>query len=157
MSRPSLDAAPAYEFTIPGNPQGINQMWRKGWHGGVHLTHEAQAFKTLVAGQAMQAGARGWGDYHQSAWRIEITNFHRYPLKRLDVDAPIKLVLDGLIGVLYKDDWQVKSVSAEVIQDAKNPRVVVKAIEVNGMANGSRRIREKLGAVDAYEEMSVDG
>lgn len=45
--------------------------------------------------------------------------------KRFDLDNAIKTVLDAGNGVLWRDDWQVWSASADRHIDRANPRTVV--------------------------------
>jgi len=54
-----------------------------------------------------------------------VMRFYRKSRRRVDLSNLVKCVEDGLNGVAWGDDSQIKHLEAEVRQDGDNPRVEV--------------------------------
>jgi len=101
-----------FDCWIPLLPPGINRTYGKG-RGRVYLTHEARAWSkgaALVIGA--EAGRIGWEDYGGD-YEIQITMYG----SRLDVDAPIKLIIDTVTRKLGFDDSRVIMQSSKTVRD----------------------------------------
>lgn len=114
-------------LTLPLSP-GTNRMWRRA-KTGVYPLQEYVLFKTFAAYTAQQHGVC---EPLQGPVIVGIT-FHPKarkqegdkPLKRMDVDAHIKPVLDALIGIAYKDDYQVTRVFSELAEPVEGGKLIV--------------------------------
>ena len=109
-----------FECWIPLLPPGINRTYGKG-RGRVYLTHEARAWSkgaALVIGA--EAGKIGWKDYG-GEYEIQITMYG----SRLDVDAPVKLILDTVTRKLGFDDSHVIMQSSKTVRDTDKEGVMI--------------------------------
>lgn len=114
-------------LTLPLSP-GANRQWRT-CHNRTVLSKEARVFKTMVWHIARQQGLCNPQDgafmvevsYHPKARKKKTTA----PLRRLDVDAPIKGILDALIGIAYHDDYQVEAVTCCLADPIPNGALIV--------------------------------
>ena len=114
-------------LTLPLSP-GTNRMWRRT-KTGVYPLQEYVLFKTFAEYTAKQ---HGLCDPLQGPVIVDIT-FHpkarkketKRPLKRMDVDAHIKPVLDALIGVAYLDDYQVTRVASVLGEPMPEGKLIV--------------------------------
>jgi crossover junction endodeoxyribonuclease RusA len=110
------------KFTIPGKPISINHAYGQQRNGRRYLTDEGAAFKIEVGYCAM------------NAMKSSI-NVYKYPIKvkieyyfddkrRRDIDNGIKLLLDSMTGIVWKDDSEI--VCLEVWKDfSDEPRIEV--------------------------------
>lgn len=98
-------------------PIGTNRLWTIV-RGRLIVSNEAMAWKNEVALRMRNAGVRLLaGPIDVSLVLHPRLTARGKPSKtRLDVDAPIKPVLDALQGIAYVDDKQVVRVSSEVGQ-----------------------------------------
>ncbi len=113
-----------FECWIPLLPPGINRMYGKG-RGRVYLTHEARKWAkdaALIIGA--EAGRTGWED-SGGEYEIEIIMYG----SRLDVDAPIKLVIDTLTRKLGFDDVRVTKQSSKTVRETDKEGVWVTLTE----------------------------
>ena len=134
------------EFTIPGKPIPKASV-RVGKHGGYYdKKSKTAAYMQAVALHARRAMAGtppmvgpvevviivvrtvpvGWsGKKKAAAWRGEVL-----PVTKPDVDNYCKAILDGMSGVVYRDDNQVVKLRAEKkFGDKPEAYVRVTAIE----------------------------
>ena len=94
-------------------PPGANRLWRSA-RGRTIVSADAARWKADTAWRARLAGVRPIS----GAVAIEIqlhprlTAKGRASLTRLDLDAPIKPLLDALNGVAYADDKQIVEIRA---------------------------------------------
>ena len=115
------------KLILPLSP-GTNRMWRRS-KTGVYPLAEYVYFKThtyqeaLISGvcHPLQGPVMVGLTYHPKARKKETDK----PLKRMDVDAHIKPVLDALIGVAYEDDYQVTKVWSELGEPIDGGQLVV--------------------------------
>lgn len=104
-------------ITLP-YPPSANRYWRH-FRGKVVKSDEARAYQTEAGWLAKAGGVRIVdGDL------VLTLRFYR-PRKAGDLDNRIKVTLDSLNGVAYKDDAQVKELHAYLYDDKDNPRVEV--------------------------------
>lgn len=109
-------------FTLP-MPPSANVYWRV-FNGRPVVSPEAREYKHKAWGYAKEAGA----ECLEGDVALELRVFRAR--KRGDVDNRIKVLLDSMIGVLYDDDDQVTELHVYRDDDKKDPRVEVKAWEV---------------------------
>lgn len=110
-------------FTIPGPPK--SKARPRVTSRGTFMPADYRAWKKHVAACAMWApGVREW-DPHAQAFRVSADFF--MPTRRgLDVDNLLGGVLDGLNGVMWKDDSAVCELGrVRRLYDPKNPRAEV--------------------------------
>lgn len=94
-------------------PPGTNRLWRNA-RGRMIPSSEALAWKREAAWRAQAAGVRPI----TGPVAVELVLHPRLTAKgrasrtRLDLDAPIKPLLDALNGVAYADDKQVTHIHA---------------------------------------------
>ena len=116
-----------YELELP-LPPGTNRIWRV-YHGITVLSKEARDFKQKVF---MLAKERHLDEptednvvvnilYAPKARKKETNR----PMRRMDVDAVIKPVLDSLIGIAYVDDKQVIDVRSRIVDPIEGGRIIV--------------------------------
>lgn len=109
-----------FECWIPLLPPGINETYGYG-RGRVYMTHKAQRWKrdaALIIGA--EAGRIGWEDYG-GKYEIEIVTYG----SRMDVDAPVKLIIDTVTRKLGFDDSRVMHQSSDIIRDTEKEGVYV--------------------------------
>ena len=85
-----------------------NAAYRKNFRGGFYMSAEGKAFKagvTLAARRAMNGKAA-------TTEPVSVLIDFWFRTMASDVDGPVKLVLDALQGVCFKNDRQVVYVSA---------------------------------------------
>jgi Holliday junction resolvase RusA-like endonuclease len=112
---------------LPLSP-GTNRMYRHG-RGKTYKSEAYQTFRDEVLIAALQAGLAKPTDgqfsvsiyYHPKGRKKETDK----PLRRLDVDAHTKPVLDSLQGIAYHDDYQVVRHYVEICQPMDVGQLVV--------------------------------
>jgi crossover junction endodeoxyribonuclease RusA len=106
----------------------VNVYWRN-FRGMTVLSKEAKSFKQEVAKLARLAGVLSPLQcevciditYHPKARKKETAK----PMRRLDLDNPIKATLDSLNGIAYLDDYQVTEITARLGQPSEQGELVV--------------------------------
>lgn len=124
-------SAGAISFTVSGNPipkarprRGRNGIWytpqkTRDYERTVYMT--AIRVVPWETREAMLA--------HKGALRVNL-RFFRDTYRACDLDNLAKVVSDGLNGILWRDDRQIKKLKASMEVDAQNPRV---EIEIEAM------------------------
>lgn len=108
-------------LTLP-YPPSANRYWRSA-RGRVFVSTEAKEFKArvqqlaLVERVAMLTGP------------VKVLLEVYRPAKRGDLDNTLKVLLDSLNGIAYKDDSQIVEITARRFDDKANPRVEVTVSE----------------------------
>lgn len=103
--------------TLP-YPPSANRYWRS-FRGRVIKSIEATHYIELVYWTTRDAGL----DLLQGDVSLTLRLYR--PQKRGDLDNRIKVLLDALQGVAYKDDEQVVELHAFRHDDKENPRVEI--------------------------------
>jgi crossover junction endodeoxyribonuclease RusA len=106
-------------------PPSANLYWRI-WRGRAVVSNEARAYKQHAA---LAAKAQGLRPFRNGDVIVSIRIFR--PTKRGDLDNRIKVLLDALRGVAYRDDSQVVGLQAVQFEDAENPRVEMGIVRSN--------------------------
>ena len=99
-------------------PPSSNRYWRN-YRGVTMISDEARAYKTEVWATAKQAGVEVLeGDV--------IVSIDLYRARKAgDLDNRIKVTLDALNGIAWRDDKQVAEIHARRFDDKANPRLEV--------------------------------
>lgn len=108
------------EFVVPGRPRPKERP-RRGKHGNVYTPAVTKEYERLVGWTALKAMTDK--DKLTGPVGVEIQlYFHG---KRLpDIDNCAKALLDGMLGIVYEDDRQVRELRISRYQD-KNERAEV--------------------------------
>jgi Holliday junction resolvase RusA-like endonuclease len=126
------------KFTIPGEPHAL-QRARHG-NGRTYDTAENKAAKAHIAVLGKQAmGARN--KPYEGAIKLSCIFIHPWPksysqkrknqsngfykITKSDIDNTIKLVMDALNGIAWKDDAQVSVIYAEKVHLDRQPCTIV--------------------------------
>lgn len=108
-------------LTLP-MPPSANDYWRFV-NGRVLVSSDARQYKETAGWLAKSAGL-----HEPMTGEVSVT-LHVYRRQRSgDLDNRIKVLLDSLRGVVYRDDSQVVEIHAYRHEDKLNPRVEI-AIE----------------------------
>jgi crossover junction endodeoxyribonuclease RusA len=100
-------------------PPTANLYWRI-WRGRAVMSNEARAYKMNAS---LAAKAQGLRPIIDAEVAVVLRIFR--PARRGDLDNRIKVLLDALRGVAYRDDAQVAALYAVQAHDPENPRVEV--------------------------------
>lgn len=132
------------QFTIQGEPQGKSRPRFNRSTGTAYTPKETKEYEKKVA-ESCRSACRGVM-YH-GAVSVAVTAYYgvpksasrsaqmamlddtRRPQKKPDIDNVVKVVLDGMTGVMFEDDKQVVSIVAAKFY-AIEPKVVVIVDEV---------------------------
>ena len=106
-------------LTIPF-PPSANRYWRFPRGLGYPLvSREARSYKKLAAAKAIQQGVKLIdGD-------IQVRIYAFRPSKRGDIDNMLKVSLDSLKGIAWKDDSQISFLTVARFEDKANPRLEI--------------------------------
>jgi crossover junction endodeoxyribonuclease RusA len=99
-------------------PPTANTYWRV-WRGRAVKSTEARAYQDAVAKLARAAGWRPLdGPVHVrlDVWR---------PRRIGDLDNTLKVLLDSLKGIAFRDDAQVVAITASRWEDKAHPRAEI--------------------------------
>lgn len=124
MTRAVQHTRDSVSFTVPGPPVAL-QRARLSTRGGFARAYDPEhnrTAKALVAACALEVG----GKPLEGALGMRVSFFvpkpkskHRknsdpypHPTSKPDLDNYVKLVLDGMNGIVYNDDSQVVSIEA---------------------------------------------
>lgn len=103
-----------YQLSLP-YPPSTNRLWRYE-RGYARLSSEAKAWIAIAALEARRASCRPLEGPVVVLMQLHprITKKGKASQVRLDVDGPIKITLDALIGHCYQDDKQVVLVQSQL-------------------------------------------
>lgn len=114
----------SYHVTLPV-PPSTNRYWRK-YRNKIVVSDEAKDYKEAAGLLALAAGVVCLeGDV------IIAVDVYRHE-KRGDLDNYLKVLLDALQGVAYRNDSQIIEIRARRFDDKKRPRAEV-TIEPAGL------------------------
>lgn len=104
------------QFTLP-YPPSANHYWRTTRNGRIYKTAAAKDYAWHVI------AASGGRDPLSGDIALQIDVYR--PRKSGDLDNRLKVTLDSLQGVAYRDDNQIVEIHARRFDDKDNPRVEV--------------------------------
>lgn len=107
----------SYSFVLP-YPPSTNHLFTTV-RGNRMKSAEARSYAKTVAGIALSAGVR------PIVGPVAMTIIVYRPRKTGDLDNSLKAILDGLKGIAWADDEQVKRIVADSEDDKDNPRAEV--------------------------------
>lgn len=110
------------KVTLP-YPPSVNRYLRFAPGGYAYTTKEAKQYKQ---GAKLRALTQGMRPIQEGEVALLITVFR--PRKTGDLDNHLKVLLDSLNGVAYKDDKQVAEIFISRFEDKENPRVEVRVM-----------------------------
>lgn len=115
------------KFTIPGKPISVNHAYSQNRNGRRYLTDEGAEFKIEMGYIAKQAMKKTINKYK---YPIKVSlEYYFDDKRRRDIDNGIKLCLDSMTGIVYKDDSEI--VCLEVWKDfSDNPRIEVEVTQL---------------------------
>ena len=114
-------------------PPSSNRYWRHV-DGKVLLSAAARDYRRLAGLQAACAGMRA-----PLEGPVVVTLTLYRPAKRGDLDNRVKVLLDALNGIAYRDDSQVVELHAYRREDRANPRVEVDVMEAGASVSAQSR------------------
>lgn len=100
---PLVAPAGGWAFRVPGSPRSWNNALARPRHGRPYLQDWAREWKRTVGNIAAAAKPSGWP--MDAKYSVEIRSW--FQTNASDVDGPVKLVLDALKGIAWRDDRQV--------------------------------------------------
>jgi len=110
-------------LTLPF-PPSTNRYWRFPRGLGYPLvSREARQYKIEAARLAIKQGIKPT----DGNLKVRIDVFR--PAKRGDLDNMLKVVLDSLKGIAWRDDSQIVFLTAERFEDKENPRLEIEVSE----------------------------
>jgi crossover junction endodeoxyribonuclease RusA len=113
-------------ITMP-YPPGVNRLARVG-RSGMYTPKKVTDWKNEAAAKAFACGAE-LIDGAAMVWVTLLPKMNKDGSQskvRLDVDAPIKVSMDALNGVAYRDDKQVISVTADIGEPVKGGGLIIR-------------------------------
>jgi crossover junction endodeoxyribonuclease RusA len=125
MAAPAAVAAaraPMIPTLVLPYPISANRYWRSVPGRGVLLSADARRYKEDAGKEALAAGVRPV----DGPVALTVTLYR--PAKRGDLDNRIKVLLDALSGIAYRDDSQVVELHAYRLDDKDHPRVEVQVL-----------------------------
>lgn len=99
-------------------PPSANRYWRN-FRGRMVVSAEARAYKEQAAWIAKIGGAQ----MLEGALSLSVDVYRAR--KAGDLDNKLKVILDSLQGVFYKNDSQIVEIHARLFDDKSNPRALV--------------------------------
>jgi crossover junction endodeoxyribonuclease RusA len=119
-----------FEFVVKGHPveKGRPKFTVRNGHAAAYTPKATQQGEQHVA--ACYRLAAGWHDIDPLAWYRVDAVFYLPDRRRRDVDNLLKLLLDGLNGVAWKDDAQVMMACGRKVLACPEPHTSVRITEL---------------------------
>lgn len=124
-----------YRFEVPGKPVPWQRV-KRGRNGATYVPKETRAYEAKVGWCAKQAGVRPI----VGPVRLEM-QFYVPDNRARDGDNLQKAVMDGLKGIAYTDDSQVKQWGGSIGVDKENPRALVAIEPIPEILMGEIRVK----------------
>lgn len=118
-----------YPITLTGRPISVNHMWKNAVANNgkafTYLTTEGKNTKEFWQLTALaQMRKAGRKIIEEGRVEMDIKLFFENRLRR-DIDNYLKVILDSLTGVAYRDDSQIHALTIEKFVDQANPRIEI--------------------------------
>ena len=113
-------------FKVDIKPVGTNSAYKKRPYGyGLFMTEEAKAYKKAV-GEAAQIAMEeaGLGDFWLESPAVGLT-FTFGNKRGLDIDSGVKLTLDSMNKIVWKDDAEIRWLLVKKLYKKDCPSVTV--------------------------------
>ncbi len=112
------------EFTLP-TPPSANRYWRNV-NGHMTKSKEAKDYIELAGWKVLAQVETGvLSALCEGGKPLSVSLRWYRPAKRGDLDNSLKVALDALSGLVYKDDKVIVHIEAFRFEDKKNPRLEV--------------------------------
>ena len=115
---------------VPHRPPGVNVAYAPGRWGKRH-----GFIKTPVANEYADriklAARRAMRGKPPIEGRCLARLLFVHPDERADTDGPVKLTLDALEGIVYRNDRQARRLEVDYLVDPEAPRVEIEIVEVS--------------------------
>ena len=119
------------QITLVGAPISANHMWRSSVAKGTgrpftYMPTEAknmrEFWRMTALNQLRKQGKKMIEDSNEIG--VDIKFFFETKARR-DIDNFLKVVIDSMTGVVYKDDSQIRQLHAEKLYDPGSPRIEI--------------------------------
>jgi Holliday junction resolvase RusA-like endonuclease len=117
-------------FIVQGRTVSVNGTYRRRAGYGLMKTEQAIAFQRTIAFRAKDA-MRRQSQRHPTTHEVGVSVDFHAANSRMDIDGPLKLILDAMEGIVYADDCQVRALSVRKHFDKLCPRLVVEVYELD--------------------------
>ena len=104
----------SFVIEIDGIVPSVNRYWRHTREGHHYISCEGRAFKERLQWMAAAKRVR----MIEGAVELHFTWYCKKKCRGGDLDNRLKVILDALEGIVYKDDKQVVRIVAEKVMDA---------------------------------------
>lgn len=111
------------EFVVPGEPVAWERAGRSRDGRHSYTPAKTRDGEDAIA-RAFGLARPGWQVDNDSPWGV-LVELHVRTLGAIDLDNMIKLIFDGLNGVMWRDDQQVADLLVRVERGVAEPRTVV--------------------------------
>lgn len=116
------------EFTIPGPP--VPKGRPRFANGRAFTPIKTSEYEKFVAAMAYAAVETfDWAPIPGAMFHLDLEVYRA--AKRGDLDNFIKSVSDGMNGIVFRDDQNIRRITAVMNDDKQNPRVVVRVTELS--------------------------
>lgn len=119
-------------FKVDVPAVGTNQAYRRrGYAPGMYMTAEGNTYKQMVACMAHyaiaeEANGKDKKFFHVPDISIQFTYGDK---RRHDIDSGIKLTLDAMNGIVYRDDSQICRMEVWKLYEKNKPSVSITVSE----------------------------
>ena len=130
MRKPPMARLDHFEFAVKGYPvgKGRPKFTVRAGRATAYTPKATQAAEANVA--ACYRRAAGWHEVDPLAWYRVDAVFYLPDRRRSDVDNLIKLLLDGLNGIAWKDDNQVMMACGRKVLASPEPHTSVRITQL---------------------------
>lgn len=116
------------QFTIPGPPQ-VKQRPRFA-RGRAFTPKATEEYEKFVAQMAYAAVKQfEWSPLPGATFHLDVEIYRA--AKRGDLTNFLKSIEDGMNGIVFRDDKDVRQITAVMHDDKANPRAVVRVTELS--------------------------
>ncbi len=117
---------PIFEIEIDGKIPSVNRYWRHTKQGHHYISQEGREFKEKLQWMAKAKKVKPTSE----AVELHLYWYCKKTCNGGDLDNRLKVILDALEGIVYKNDKQVVKIVAKKIMDSKKDLAIIKVCEV---------------------------
>lgn len=123
LLREVTDVEVVLEMRVDGDPRSKGRP--RVTRGRTYTPQVTVNAEKIIAWQARRHLPRGWKLDREQQFGV-LGVFFTKSFQRQDVDNMLKLVLDGLTGIVWVDDDQVSEVAGRVVRNDDHPRTYIR-------------------------------